>query len=145
MNEFNFYYHSLRLWIWGKTSRIFSLTIILNNYEDCERNSNHVYHRMESVFDKSKKEEMSGMCATNIPFGRNLQGRGGRKVNRSNKKLCLIFLTYIFELKINTAPPASNSVYRQDCAEKYFRYKNFSGARPTSIFGKYLFGRRFEI
>ena len=58
---------------------------------------------------------------------------GGKLTAATNSYV--IFLTYIFELMINTAPPASNSVYRQDCAEKYFRYKNFSGA-PNVNFRK---------
>ena len=48
------------------------------------------------------------------------------EVNNNNKLLCLIFLKYIFELMINTAWPASNSVYKQNFTEKNdIKYKNF--------------------
>ena len=64
----------------------------------------------------------------NIPFERKnkLVGKGEREVNNNNKLLCLIFLKYIFELMINTAWPASNSVYQQNFTEKNdIKYKNF--------------------
>ena len=64
----------------------------------------------------------------NIPFERKnkLVGKGEREVNNNNKLLCLIFLKYIFELMINTAWPASNSVYLQNFKEKNdIKYKKF--------------------
>ena len=64
----------------------------------------------------------------NIPFERKnkLVGKGEREVNNNNKLLCLIFLKYIFELMINTAWPASNSVYQQNFKEKNgIKYKKF--------------------
>ena len=70
-------------------------------------------------------------CAMNIQFGRNkkkktnLRGKGGWKINNENKSLWLIFLKYIFEFMINTAPPASNSVHQQKLTEKDFKYNNF--------------------
>ena len=56
---------------------------------------------------------------------KNLRGKGGWKIDNENKSLWLIFLKYIFEFMINTAPPASNSVYQQKFAEKDFKYNNF--------------------
>ena len=54
-----------------------------------------------------------------------LRGKGGWKINNENKSLWLIFLKYIFEFMINTAPPASNSVHQQKLTEKDFKYNNF--------------------
>ena len=51
------------------------MTIILNNYEDFERNSYHVYHRMESVFDKSKKEANVGDVCDEYPVRTKLVGQ----------------------------------------------------------------------
>ena len=63
-----------------------------SEYEDCECNSDHVNHRGESVFDKSSYEEMLDMLCEKYPVKKNLQGKGGRKVNKNNKLLCLMFL-----------------------------------------------------